>query len=98
MTAKQGRLGRKFNRSGMADPRGTWAAGAPASAGFQPEQGVRFSGTNDPLSCPPAAPCSSTDESGAGRQFASTGLKLSNGASKTRPKSKRRGLRARSRR
>jgi len=90
MTIKKGRLGRKFNRAAMADPRGSWAAGVPASAGFYPEQGVRFSGTIDPLSCPATPACSSTDESGGStteRRYARTSLKP-----------KHRGLRRRSRR
>jgi hypothetical protein len=85
MTIKQGRLGRKFHRAGMADPRGSWAAGVPASAGFYPEQGVRFSGTKDPLSCPQMPGCESADESG--KRFSGTSTKR-----------RRRGLRSKSRR
>jgi len=66
MTYSNGRNGRKYNRANI-DPRGSWAAGVPASGGFYPQRGIRFSGTEDPL-CPPHAPCASTDE--AGRTFA----------------------------
>jgi len=38
MTHKTGRLGRRYSRAGMGDPRGTWGSGVPASAGFMPEQ------------------------------------------------------------
>lgn len=88
MTIKQGRLGRKYNRAAMADPRGSWAPGAPASAGFVPEQGVRFSGTADPLRCPAMPACSSNDETPlAKRRYGKAPIK-----------SKRRGLRRGSRR
>lgn len=38
MTYKTGRLGRKFSRAGVMDPRGHWGTGVPASAGFMPER------------------------------------------------------------
>lgn len=41
MTRRYGRQGKKYNRSGLPDPRGTWATGVPASAGFVPEQPVQ---------------------------------------------------------
>lgn len=44
MTIKNGRNGKKFFRA-QQDPQFDWAAGTGASAGFRPEQGVRFSQT-----------------------------------------------------
>jgi len=44
MTLKHGRNGKRFFRA-QQDPRGEWAAGTGGSAGFRPEQGVRFSQT-----------------------------------------------------
>jgi len=85
MTYRNGRQGQRYNRAGMGDPRGRWAAGAPASAGFVPERGVRFAGTNDPLHCPEMPSCSESEA--RARRFSGThgGPKLSrNGAPMTR--------------
>jgi hypothetical protein len=91
MTYNNGRLGRRYNRAGMGDPRGSWAKGVPASAGFYPAQGVRFAGTGDPLKCDDrnTPHCVETESRVAkyGKSFSSTGLKLSRrGAPKTRLK------------
>ena len=90
MTIKQGRLGRKYNRAAMADPRGSWAPGAPASAGFVPEQGVRFSGTADPLTRTHAPGCPLANEDGY--TFAGTSRRLSKFSAK-KPRGSRSGRR-----
>lgn len=47
MTIKNGRNGKKFFRA-QQEPQLDWAVGTGASAGFRPEQGVRFSQTKLP--------------------------------------------------
>lgn len=47
MTIKHGRNGKKFLRA-QQGPQFDWAAGTGASAGFRPEEGVRFSQTKLP--------------------------------------------------
>lgn len=49
MTHRIGRNGRRYARAGL-DPRGQWAAGVPASAGFAPQDPVQlFSVESRPL-------------------------------------------------
>jgi len=64
-------------RAGMEDPRGTWAAGVPASGGFYPQKGVRFAQTGDPLSCDDD--CSESARCGPdGRSFSSAPIRKPN--------------------
>lgn len=68
MTYRTGRLGRRYARAGLMDPRGHWAREPGASAGFIPEQspilvgdGIVFAFVN---ARPQLAPPCILDESG----------------------------------
>lgn len=101
MTHRNGRFGRKYNRSGIGDPRGHWGTGVPSSAGFAPEQpvvlegeGIVFAGQTD---CPDGKIWNKErqqceypdlrDPFKSNNQTGDSGLKLSrSGAPKTRLK------------